>query len=181
VERIGPVELRDGTVVRLRPMDDGDGDRLVRFHDRLSADTQYLRFFSGHPHLTAAEVLRFTHVDHRRREAVVAEVEAEAGGSGEAGEIVAVARMDVLDGGREAEVAFVVADELQGRGLGGVLLRWLVARAAELGVERLVAETLLRNRAMLAVFHHAGLPVTSQLETGGVVRVTLTVPPAPGA
>jgi RimJ/RimL family protein N-acetyltransferase len=160
--------LRDGTIVGLRSMQDDDGERLVRFHSTLSPETQYLRFFSGHARLSAHEVEWFTHVDHSDREAIVATIE---------DEIVAVGRLDRLANRNEAEVAFVVTDRLQGKGLGGVLLRQLVARAGELGIERFVAETLAHNERMLAVFHHAGLPVTSRFSEG-VVHVTLDLPAA---
>ena len=81
------------------------------------------------------------------------------------------------DGSSDAEVAFVVADAWQGRGLGSVLFRRLAARAAELGVRRLVAETLFSNRRMLAVFRHAVLPCVETIQ-GDVVRVVLDLSPA---
>jgi GNAT superfamily N-acetyltransferase len=71
----------------------------------------------------------------------------------------------------------VVADAWQGRGLGSLLLRRLALRAAEVGVRRLVADTLFGNRRMLAVFRHAGLPYVQTME-GGVVHVVLDVVPA---
>jgi RimJ/RimL family protein N-acetyltransferase len=146
-------------------MHDDDGERLVRFHATLSRESQYLRFFSGHPCLSDREVAWFTHLDRRDRDAFVAVLE---------GEIVGVGRLDRLPGRREAEVAFVVADRLQGRGLGSALLRRVIARAAQLGVDRLVADTMLHNEKMLAVFHHSGLPTSTRFEDG-LVHVTMTV------
>jgi GNAT superfamily N-acetyltransferase len=178
---IGPAELRDGTVVTIEPMHRTDTLRLEDFHSTLSPETTRLRFFHLHPELSEREIHRFTHVDHEDREALVAVHD---------GRIIGVARFDRLgDGSSEAEVAFVVADAWQGRGLGSVLFRRLAARAGELGVRQLVAETLFRNRRMLAVFRHSGLPCAETLE-GDVVRVTLdlaatggpiTAEPAPAA
>ena len=165
-----PLTLRDGTAVAVRPMHEADGDRLVRFHESLSAETQYRRFFSSHAHLSAHEVDWFTHVDHVHREALVATVD---------DDIVGVGRFDRLPGTSDAEVAFVVADGFQGRGLGTVLMGLVADRAGALGVERLVADTLLHNDRMLAVFHHAGLPTASRF-VDGVVNVTLTLPPVHG-
>jgi RimJ/RimL family protein N-acetyltransferase len=161
------VTLRDGTAVAVRPMHRVDDDRLLRFHRTLSADTTYLRYFSPHPQLSTDEVRRFTHVDHRDREAIVAIVD---------DEIVGVARFDRLEHGVDAEAAFVVADTWQGRGLGTALFRCLAERAVTLGVDRFTAETLPRNRRMLAVFTHAGLPHSTSLSSG-VVDVVIDLTP----
>jgi GNAT superfamily N-acetyltransferase len=166
---IGPAELRDGTVVMIEPMHRTDALRLEDFHATLSPETTSLRFFHLHPELSEREIHRFTHVDHEDREALVAVHD---------DRIIGVARFDRLgEGSSDAEVAFVVADAWQGRGLGSVLFRRLAARAAELGVRRLVAETLFRNRRMLAVFRHAGLPCVETIQ-GDVVRVVLDLAPA---
>jgi RimJ/RimL family protein N-acetyltransferase len=158
-----PIQLRDGTEVRLHAMRGDDADALLRFHHRLSPETTYLRFFSVHPELSSGELERFTHVDHRDREAIVATVDEE---------IVGVARFDRVDGDSEAEAAFVIADVWQGEGLGTALFERLTARARELGIERFTAEVLPHNRRMLNLFHHSGLPVTARLQDG-VVHVVL--------
>jgi GNAT superfamily N-acetyltransferase len=153
------VVLRDGACVQLRRMEEEDAPRLVRFHDTLSSETVYLRFFSVHPHLSDPEVHRFTHVDHRDREAIVAL---------HGDDIVAVARYDRMPDRDEAEVAFVVTDAWQGLGLGSALLVRLADMARAEGVSRLRAETLPHNRRMLAVFHHSGLPLRTKVEDGVV-------------
>jgi RimJ/RimL family protein N-acetyltransferase len=159
----GRLTLADGTVLSVRPIEPGDADRLVRFHHGLSDQTTYLRFFTVHPNLHPSEVERFTNVDHVDREAVVAVLD---------GEIVAVARFDALGDSGDAEVAFVVADELQGRRIGAALLQELADRARARGLRRFVAETLPHNHRMLAVFRHAAMPVESRF-VDGVVTVTL--------
>jgi RimJ/RimL family protein N-acetyltransferase len=153
----------DAPTVAIRAMRADDADALVRFHAGLSPDTVYLWFFSVHPELSDAEVDRFTHVDHRDREALVAVAD---------GEIVGVARLDRCATETEAEVAFVIADAWQGKGLGTRLFHALAARGRELGVQRFVAETLPQNRRMLALFSHAGLPVSTSMACG-VVTVSL--------
>ena len=118
----------------------------------------------------AAEVTRFTTVDHLRREALVV-----LDGTGA---IVAVGRFDILDGTpRVAEVAFVVADSWQHRGVGAALFTRLAARAREVGVDVLVAETLAGNRAMRTVFRHAAGAVTERFEDG-IVTVSIPILPA---
>lgn len=160
---VAAVVLRDGTVAEVHPIEPSDAGALVRFHGTLSDETTFLRFFNVHPELSDEEVERFTNVDHERREALVAVVD---------GELAAVARLDRLGDAGDAEVAFVVADSLQGRGLGTALFHRLAARARDLGVRRFVAETLPHNRRMLLVFCHSGLPVATSFRDG-VVHVTV--------
>lgn len=157
------VALRDGTRLEVRPMHRTDAGRLVRFHHTLSPETIRLRFFTFHPELSPRELDRFTHVDHRDREALVAVVD---------DEIVAVARYDLQPHGASAEVAMVVADGWQGRGLGTVLFRALVERARAVGIDRFVADTLGDNHRMLKVFNHAGLPIAHRFEDG-LVHLTM--------
>jgi len=160
------VVLRDGSAVAVVPMQATDSARLMRFHDTLSRETTYFRFFSIHPELTTQELHRFTHVDHDDREAIVALAD---------DEIVAVARFDRF-GDAEAEVAFVVADSWQGKGIGSLLFERLARRAVELGISRFVADTLPHNRRMLAVFRSADLPITERIEEG-VLHLTLELSP----
>jgi GNAT superfamily N-acetyltransferase len=152
------------TTAVVRPMWDTDGEALVRFHHRLSEATIYFRFFSCHPELHPEEVERFTHVDHRDREAFVI--------VDDAGEIVGVGRFDHVPGTNDAEAAFVVADAWQGRGLGRLLLATVIDRARDVGYDHLVAETLATNHRMLRTFRHCGLPVRTAL-VDGVVDVVI--------
>ncbi|HET6665622.1 MAG TPA: GNAT family N-acetyltransferase, partial [Acidimicrobiales bacterium] len=161
------VVLVDGGTVHVRPIRPDDGSALVAFHERLSPDTVYSRFFSPKPRLSAAEVEHFTHVDHDARVAFVAEL---------GDRIIGVARYDRTAREREAEVAFVVADEHQGRGIGTVLLEHLASAAREQGITRFVAETLPHNRRMLEVFQAAGFDEKARY-ADGVVHVELAIEP----
>jgi acetyl coenzyme A synthetase (ADP forming)-like protein len=158
--------LADGGTVHIRPITPEDGPLLLAFHDRLSDDTIHLRFFSAHRHLQPAEVERFTRVDHVRRMALVAVLHQQ---------IIAVARYDQV-GPEEAEVAFVIEDAHQGRGLGTLLLEYLAAFARARGIRRFVADTLVDNMRMRNVFRDAGFVEQVRYE-GGVVRVNLDIEP----
>ena len=146
------VVLADGGTVHVRPIESADAQRYRSFHSGLSSESLYYRFFSPKPRLTEAEVVRFTTVDMTDRVALVALL---------GDEIVADARYDRWLGKDEAEVAFMVADELQGRGLSTLLLEHLAAIARLNGIARFTAEVLADNRAMLAVFARAGWPMTA--------------------
>lgn len=151
------VVLSDGGTVHLRPIVPSDADDLVAFHARLSARTRYLRFFGSYPKIPPKDLERFTTVDHHDRVAFIARL---------GHDIVAVARYERLDGGDSAEVAFLVADEHQNRGIGSILLEHLASAARERGLRRFVAEVLAENGLMVNVFRLAGYQVRSGLEEG---------------
>jgi RimJ/RimL family protein N-acetyltransferase/succinyl-CoA synthetase alpha subunit len=161
--------LADGGTAHVRPIRPEDAPLLRAFHDRLSPESLYLRFFSPHPRLSEREVAHFTQVDHDARVALVVVL-------GE--ELIAVARYDRLQRSDEAEVAVIVADEQHGRGIASALLERLASAARERGVHQFTADVLPQNRAMLHVFHDAGFEVTSRFEDG-VVRVSFPIDRTP--
>lgn len=160
------VVLRDGSTMRIRPIHPDDADALQRFHARQSPESVYLRFFAPLARLPERDLYRFTHVDHHERVALVMLWQ---------DEIVAVGRFDQIGGG-DAEVAFNVADSVQGKGLGSVLLEHLAAAGRELGVRRFVADVLPQNTRMLRVFTDAGYDV-QQAYDDGIMSVSFTIRP----
>jgi acyl-CoA synthetase (NDP forming)/RimJ/RimL family protein N-acetyltransferase len=152
------VVLADGGTVHLRPITPDDADRLRAMHARLSPDTIYLRFFSMVRTLSARDVERLTTVDHDDRAALVAVLR---------DEIVGVVRYG-RTGDADAEVAIVVEDAHQGRGLGPVLLEHLAAAGEERGIERFTASVLPSNRRMIEVFTSAGFEIERHLADGYV-------------
>lgn len=151
--------LRDGRTAHLRPVRPEDVTLMVEFYARVSADSKYYRFFTPMPELSASDLRRFTEVDHVDRVALVMLV---------AGHLIAVGRYDRVSPG-EAEVAFLVEDRHQGRGIAHVLLEHLAQAGRERGVERFLAEVLPDNNRMLQTFREAGYHVTGGLEDGFVV------------
>ncbi len=151
--------LRDGTAVRLRPIRPEDELALVAFHARLSPHTIYRRFFSPRPVLPPKDVHRFTNVDYHDRMALIALI---------GGQMAGVARYDRQpnEAQDQAEVAFVIEDRHQGRGLGSLLLEHLAGAARERGFRYFVAETLAENRSMLGVFRDAGFVAERRFEDG---------------
>jgi GNAT superfamily N-acetyltransferase len=128
-----------------------------------------MRFFGPHPRLSADELVRFTTVDHRDREALVAL---------DGDDIVAVARWDRLADPAVAEVAFVVADAWQGRGIAPLLLARLAELARAQGVDRLVALVLPENERMLEMLRHTAFPARRRFADGIVhVELALREPP----
>jgi acyl-CoA synthetase (NDP forming)/RimJ/RimL family protein N-acetyltransferase len=162
------VVLSDGSTVHLRQIEPEDADLIVALHSRFSERTRYLRYFSPYPRIPARDLERFVNVDHHDREAIVAATGAD---------LIAVARYERLGAGAdEAEVAFVVEDAHQGRGLGSVLMEHLAARAREEGIARFVAEVLPNNSRMMRVFSDAGYEV-ARTYADGVVHLTFPIAP----
>lgn len=150
--------LPDASSLVVRAISPSDADSLVAFHESLSPETVYLRFFSVHPHLSPAEVERLTHVDGSDRLALVA-----LDGS----TLTGVGRYERLaTDPRTAEVAFVVADRYQGHGIGSMLLHRLAAYAVGVGIDTFSAVTLLENHSMQEVFRHSGFPYHGHFDRG---------------
>ncbi|MEU2611693.1 GNAT family N-acetyltransferase [Micromonospora sp. NPDC007271] len=168
VEQPVDVLLSDGTAVQLRQIRPADAPAIVAMHSRFSERTRYLRYFSPYPRIPERDLQRFVNVDHRDREAFVVL----------AGErIVAVGRYERLGpGAPEAEVAFVVEDAYQGRGIGSVLLEHLADAARRFGIVHFVAEVLPANGAMLRVFSDIGYQVQRQY-ADGVVHLSFPIAP----
>ncbi|WP_125264776.1 bifunctional GNAT family N-acetyltransferase/acetate--CoA ligase family protein [Streptomyces alboflavus] len=169
------VVLRDGGTARIRPITAADADRLVSFFEQVSDESKYYRFFAPYPRLSAKDVHRFTHHDHVDRVGLAATV---------GGEFIATVRFDRIDAqGRpasapadEAEVAFLVQDAHQGRGVASALLEHIAAVARERGIRRFAAEVLPANTKMVKVFTDAGYQQQRSFEDG-VVRLELDLEP----
>ncbi|MEU4241474.1 GNAT family N-acetyltransferase [Actinoplanes sp. NPDC026619] len=168
MEKDADVLLSDGTAVHLRQIRPEDAPLIVELHSRMSDRTRYLRYFSPYPRIPERDLKRFVNVDHHDREAFVIV-------SGR--NITAVGRYERLGAGApEAEVAFVVEDAHQGRGIGSVLLEHLASAAQENGISRFVAEVLPENGGMLRVFSDFGYQVQRKY-ADGVVHLEFPIAP----
>jgi acetyl coenzyme A synthetase (ADP forming)-like protein len=149
------VVLRDGSTVHVRGLRPSDEAALVEMLENLSMESRAFRFFSAGADLHAA---------------ARAAVEADAGLvalSGEEGRVVGHAMYAAGESGR-AEVAFAVADDFQGRGLGTILLAHLAALAENAGIPTLEASVMPDNHRMVEVFRESGFPVNVRTEPGAL-------------
>ncbi|MFE4667343.1 GNAT family N-acetyltransferase [Streptomyces sp. NPDC056716] len=169
------VVLRDGGTARVRPITVDDADRLVSFYEQVSDESKYYRFFAPYPRLSAKDVHRFTHHDFVDRVGLAATI---------GGDFIATVRYDRIgaDGmpasapADEAEVAFLVQDAHQGRGVASALLEHIAAVARERGIRRFAAEVLPANTKMIKVFRDAGYSQKRSFEDG-VVRLEFDLEP----
>lgn len=161
------VVLRDGGTALIRPITADDAQRLVSFYEQVSDESKYYRFFAPYPRLSDRDVRRFTHHDYVDRVGLAATV---------GGEFIATVRYDRIDdAGRaaaapsaQAEVAFLVRDDHQGRGVASALLEHVAAVARERGIRRFTAEVLPANNKMIKVFTDAGYSQRRSFEDGSV-------------
>jgi RimJ/RimL family protein N-acetyltransferase len=134
------VTLKDGTPVRIRPIRPDDDQSLVEIFNHSSPQTVYQRFFSALPALTPDMAKRLSNVDSLHRLALVAETDAEP---------VGVARYEPTDQPDVVELAVVLVDDWQNRGLGRIMLREILRAAEQNGIRRFRADVLADNRRML--------------------------------
>jgi GNAT superfamily N-acetyltransferase len=159
----GTLTLGDTNEATVRLIASRDAEALVRFHAHLSRRSIQMRYFYPHLELKPDEVEHLTQVDGTNRVALVVE---------QSGDLLAIGRYDRLDDPAVAEVAFVVADELQHHGIAPLLLQGLASRAREVGITTFRAEVLAENAPMLGVFRQSGFPMKT-MRQWGTVSVTM--------
>ncbi len=155
------VLLADGSVAVLRELRPDDADSVHALHDRVSDDALRMRFFA------VSRQAAHQYVDHVLRGEGTLALVVEA-----SGELVGLGTAEPLDESA-CEVAFLVADDARGQGVGTLLLEHLAALTRDRGFTHLEADVLSENRAMLTVLKESGL-YTSRSDDGSIVVVSLT-------
>ena len=158
--------LRDGCPVEIRALRPDDRADLIAAVGRTSDRSLYRRFFGLKRSFTDQEAAFFVNVDFVNHVALIALIDEDG-------------RSVIAGGGRyivvlpgQAEVAFVVVDEYQGRGIGRALMRHLTNIARAAGLRTLIAEVLPENTAMLQLFKTSGFQLSTRHEDQ-VVHITI--------
>ncbi len=171
------VTLKEGARVRIRPILPEDETRLVTLYGRLSQHTAYQRFFTIMNRLPLDWAHYFANVDYFRRMALVAERALDW-----RPELIGVARYEPSDEKDTAEVALVVQDYWQGRGLGSLLLREILRAGEANGIRAFRAHVLADNHRVLAMLSRLTDIQHRNLEHGVVdVLFTLRTPARRGS
>lgn len=161
---VAPWTMKDGTPVTLRPIRPEDEPLMVRFHQRLSEESVYRRYFQalGLAQRTAHERLtRICFIDYDRQMALVAERnEPETG----AREILGVGRLSKIPGTDSAEFALLIVDQVQRKGLGTELLRQLLQIARSERIRHIRAEILAENYPMQQLCERVGFHLRPSAE-----------------
>ncbi len=185
--------LRDGRPFVLRPIQAEDGERLQRFVRGLSERSRYMRFISALNELSPRMLARYTQIDYDRELALAAVLEADAPGapgvaSGEPDgadtgrhSIIGVVRYLLNPDRRSSEFAIAIADEFQRQGLGSTLMKAIIERARDRGLERIEGFVLATNAPMLQLMQALGFSIQSDRDDSSMKRVWLDLAPAPMA
>jgi len=156
-------KVRDGTKVLLRPIKHTDEQLWVDLYNSLSALSKYYRFFTSHREPTPEMIEKYIHIDYVNNFAIVA-ITKENGKE----RMVGVARYILDPPPDSAELAIVVADNWQGRGLGTKMLMHLVQIMIKRKVKRVHGDIFLENRKMMQLMHESGFKLIDKEDSFGV-------------
>jgi acetyltransferase len=166
--------MPDGQQITLRPIRPDDEPMVVQFHNTISEQSVHFRYFGALSlsRRTAHErLIRMCFIDYDRELALVA-VRRQPENS--RSEIIAVGRLVKLHGTQDAEIAVLVSDPFQGKGLGTELVRQLLQIAPREGVRRIIAEMLAENQLMQQVCRTLGFRLQQESEDH-IVKAELLV------
>ena len=151
--------LKDGTQIFFRPVKPTDEPPMAEMLYSLSKESVRTRYFTYSMAFPHKAVQKLTNIDYRNDLAIVGVVPSPAGE-----EIVAIAQYYLDPNTQAAEVAFLVQDEWQAKGMGTFLLQYLATVARQRGVRRFYAKVLPINRPMLNIFHNSGYKVNTEFD-----------------
>lgn len=161
--------LRDGRSVAIRALRPDDRADMLAAIGRTSAQSLQRRFFAPKKGFSEREMTFFLDIDFETQVALVAEIDEDGQPA-----IVGGGRYIVAQPGH-AEIAFVVVDAYQGKGIGTILMHHLAILARNAGLKELNAEVLPENTAMLKLFRKFGFKTTSK-GSPQVIHLTLQLP-----
>jgi len=170
------VRSRRGDVVNVRFVEPRDAEELQNYFRSLSARSRYNRFLGAMSELPQGVLHHFTHVNERDGFTVIATIEVE-GFETIVGEVRYIIHPD--DG--SLEFGLSIEDRWQGFGIGAALMKNLECRAAALGAERLVGDTLRSNEGMIALAKKSGFAFTHHPDDWKLVRFEKQIAVTPGA
>ncbi len=154
--------FKDGLVVSFRAIKPSDEEEMRRLFYRFSDNAVYYRYFSHVKSMPHKETQQYVNIDYQKTLSIVGTI-TESGGE----RIIAEGRYVCLsDRPSYAEVAFIVDENYQRKGVASFLLKTLVGAAVEQGIEGFTADVLYDNKAMLKVFEKASFPINAVIKYG---------------
>ena len=150
----------DGTEVLYRPISPDDDDKILEFYYSLSRETIYFRFFSGRKNVPMSRIRDYTHIDYERNFAMVVEFE---------NKIIGIGHYIITDNPETVEMAVVMHDDWQRKGIGTHFLRYLIEIAKERGIKHITATILLENYKILKTIEKLGFKFKKKLEEGDLL------------
>ncbi|MEN6508061.1 MAG: GNAT family N-acetyltransferase [Smithella sp.] len=166
--------LKDGLEVKIRPIKPSDEDMMRQLFYNFSDESKYFRYFANKPVMPHKEMQKYVNIDYHETLSIVAIVE-----KGRNERIIAEARYAY--GKREGahEIAFIVDEEFQGKGVATFMMNYLVKIARDRGIGEFIAYVLPRNDAMLKVFEKAKVEITRTYDSDALfLHFNLAAPQA---
>ncbi len=153
--------FKDNLVVRFRAIRPSDVDQMRRLFYRFSDTAVYYRYFSPIKTMPYTKMQEYVNIDYRNTMSIVGLV-----GEPGAGTIIAEARYIKIPGSQWADVAFVVDEAYQGKGIASFMFFYLMDIAKQNGLKGFKADVLATNKAMLKVFERSPYPIKAVLDSG---------------
>lgn len=153
--------FRDGLELLVRPIKPSDEDMMRRLFYQFSDEARYLRYFTSVRTMPHRNMQKYIHIDYTTTLSLVAVLQ-----KGHSERIIAEARYAAYPGGEKYDMAFLVDEEFQGKGIASFLMNYLIEIAADRGVKKLCASILSQNEKMLAVFGKASVRPSRKIEDG---------------
>ncbi len=166
--------LKDRLEVKIRPIKPSDEDMMRQLFYNFSDESKYFRYFANKPVMPHKEMQKYVNIDYQDTLSIVAIVE-----KGRNERIIAEARYAYGKQEGAHEVAFIVDEDFQGKGVATFMLNYLIKIARNRGIGEFIAYVLPRNEAMLKVFEKAKVPITRSFDSDAIlVRLNLAAPKA---
>jgi len=156
--------LKDGLEVKIRPIKLSDEDMMRRLFYNFSDESKYFRYFAAKPVMPHKEMQKYVNIDYSDTLAIVALVE-----KGRHETIIAEARFSYDPHMDAYEVAFIVDEDFQGKGVASFLLNYLIKIARDRNISRFIAYVLPRNEAMLRVFDKCAVKPNKKFEDNAII------------
>ena len=166
--------LKDRLEVKIRPIKPSDEDMMRQLFYNFSDESKYFRYFANKPVMPHKEMQKYVNIDYQDTLSIVAIVE-----KGRNERIIAEARYAYGKQEGAHEVAFIVDEDFQGKGVATFMLNYLIKIARNRAIGEFIAYVLPRNEAMLKVFEKAKVPITRSFDSDAIlVRLNLAAPKA---
>lgn len=153
--------FKDGLLVKFRPIKPSDEDMMRRLFYQFSDESKYLRYFARIRTMPHKQMQSYVNIDYDRILSIVGIIQ-HAGTE----RIIAEARYGYDDNEKTYEMAFIVDEEFQGKGIATFMARYLMKIAKERNIEKMSANVLPQNDKMMKVFEKCGVPFTQRFEDG---------------
>lgn len=176
-----PWVMKDGSTTTIRPIRPEDEPMMVEFHASLSERTIYLRYFyylKLNKRTSHERLARICSIDAEREMVLVVERSCVSSSLNKGGKkrvaknkIIAVGRLNRIRDSNDAEIAVLISDQYQGRGLGTELLNRLLHIGYQAKLNRVIAEILPENAVMKRINEKLDFPARHVFEDGLVKAI----------